>query len=137
MTIALEKLSMALSEQFASLTETVYRSTNTNNQNSKEYIIDGLAVKVLVNLKCKSIDPGIPVEKSPGLLKKYGIPVGKKSSIVVKKCRLIANVTINPKNETVANMVATFFHHQMMPAMYDAPQFLLFDEVVINDKKII
>lgn len=118
MSLSLENLPSALTQMHHDL---CYGMKGvTREEKRQEYVIDGLAVNVIVNMVrvVRSLPEGVQ------------FCGGKLSEDKV-------NVTVNPSNEKVEQAVAAHFKGQVFPAMFMAPEMPMFNEVVINDKKVI
>jgi hypothetical protein len=117
MSLSLENLPSALIKMHNDLCHEMKDSTR--EEKHQEYVIDGLAVSVIVNM----------VRVVHSLPEGAQFCGGKLSEDTV-------NVTVKPSNEKVEQAVASHFKGQVFPAVFMAPEKPKFDKVVINDKKI-
>jgi hypothetical protein len=93
---------------------------STKDEKRQEYIIDGLAVNVIVNME--RIIHSIPADVQ--------FCGGKMNEDKV-------NVKVSPSNEKVEEVVAAHFKSQVVELMFMPTAIPVFDEVVINGRKVI
>jgi hypothetical protein len=118
MSCTLENLPAALVNQFQTLVNNPQESAKTNNQ---EYKISNIGVTVLVKMTRTA---------------SREIPKGA-AFCGGKLCEDLASVLVYPPNNDVESAIATHFKNQIIPAMMMAPPMNQFDNVVVNNKKII
>ena len=95
--------------------------TQTNNEeSSREYLIEDLSVKVLVNM----------------VLVKTQLPNPLPTRSQIYRCDDIASVTISPPNKKVEDVVKHHFKSQMMPQTVEGVVKPRFAEIVINGTKV-
>jgi hypothetical protein len=119
MSLSLEKLPSALTRMYNDLCKGMNYGVKRAEKN-QEYIIDGFAAHVIVNMVRV-------VHSIPEGAEFCG---GKLSEDMVK-------VTISPSDKKIEQAVASHFKSQIFPALFMAPEMPMFDEIVINDKKVV
>jgi hypothetical protein len=117
MSCTLENLPAELVNQFQILVNNPQVSAKTNNQ---EYKISNIGVTVLVKMT-----------------RTAGLEIGGDAFCGGKLCQDLVSVQVAPPNNDVESAIATHFKNQIIPAMMMAPPMNQFDNVVINNKKII
>lgn len=123
MSLILGNLPSNLAQLHLDLCSGMGKSGTTREEKYKEFVIntiDGFAVNVIVNM--------VRVRQStPAGMQVCG----------GKLCQDTAKVTVNPSNEKVENAIAGYFKSYINPSVSMPSGTPMFDEVVINDKKVI